>query len=459
MNIPLRLRPQEQAGNPHKLQELLAEETVPVPLSYQPTDWKSDDRPIDASRYTSQAFHDLEAQRLWLRVWQFVCREEQVPAVGDCFVYEITGRSVLVVRGKDMKLRAFYNACLHRGRMLRHQAGRANELVCPFHGFAWSLDGECRSKPCEWDFKHLDDESMRLPQLRCETWQGFVFVNYDDSAPSLLEYLEVIPDHFANFGLERSCTLVHIQKHIACNWKAGQEAFFESLHARTTHPQLMPFIADVDSQYDVFGENVSRMITPSGVPSSHIEEISEDEVLRVNLSNSGRMAASDIGQIQLPEGIPARKHLGELIRQRFQQASGRDLSLATLSELQDAVLYTVFPNMQIWAGHSVNLVYRFIPNGNDADRCIFDIRMLGRYPLGQDCPPAPLPQVLGEDDSFVEKVSSIGPLAKVLDQDMRNLPYMNTGLRSLRDGKVQLASYQELRIRHHHQTLDKYLGL
>lgn len=459
MNIPLRLRPQEQAGNPHKLQELLAEETVPVPPSFQATDWKSDDRPIDASRYTSQAFHDLEAQRLWPRVWQFVCREEQVPAVGDCFVYEITGRSVLVVRGKDMKLRAFYNACLHRGRMLRHQAGRANELACPFHGFAWSLDGECSSKPCEWDFKHLDDESMRLPQLRCETWQGFIFVNYDDSAPPLLEYLEVIPDHFANFGLERSCTLVHIQKHIACNWKAGQEAFFESLHARTTHPQLMPFIADVDSQYDVFGENVSRMITPSGVPSSHIEEISEDEVLRVNLSNSGRMAASDIGQIQLPEGIPARKHLGELIRQRFQQASGRDLSLATLSELQDAVLYTVFPNMQIWAGHSVNLVYRFIPNGNDADRCIFDIRMLGRYPLGQDCPPAPLPQVLGEDDSFVEKVSSIGPLAKVLDQDMRNLPYMNTGLRSLRDGKVQLASYQELRIRHHHQTLDKYLGL
>jgi phenylpropionate dioxygenase-like ring-hydroxylating dioxygenase large terminal subunit len=455
-----RLRPQEEAGEPGKLQELLASEKVSWPIHLKPVQWTpTSDAPIDAARYTSQAFHDLEAGRLWPRVWQLACREEQVLNVGDCFVYEITGRSVLVVRGHDQKLRAFYNACLHRGRQLRNQSGCANELRCPFHGFTWSLEGEFSSVPCSWDFRHLENRDMRLPELRCEVWNGFVFVNFDEKAPPLVEYLGVIPEHFANFGLERSCTLIHVQKHIACNWKVGQEAFFESLHARTTHPQLMPFIADVDSQYDVLGEHVSRMITPSGVPSSHLEGVTEAEVLQANLANSGRMAAADISQMQLPEGVCAREYVGELIRKRFQEASGRDLSQASLSELQDAVLYTVFPNMQLWAGHSVNLVYRFIPNGNDPEHCIFDLRMLGRYPEGQPCPPAPSVQVLKEDESFTDNVKGIGALAKVLDQDMRNLPYMTAGLKSLRDGHIELANYQEVRIRHHHQTLDKYLGL
>lgn len=456
-SISRRLLPQEQAGNPMKLQELLAAEKGPVAPHFRRKAWDCDDVPLDAKRYTSREFHERELVKLWPKVWQFACREEQILEKGDCYVYDMAERSVLIVRGNDGAIRAFYNSCLHRGRALRTSNGRASELRCPFHGFTWSLEGEFASKPCAWDFKHLQNSEMKLPELRCETWGGFVFVTENPDAPPLREYLGPIPEHFAPYGLERSCTLIHISKRIPCNWKIAQEAFFESMHTRTTHPQILGFIADVDSQYDIFDDHVSRMATPSAVASSHIEAITEAEVLQENLANSGRMSAADIKGLKLPEGSTARGFLGEMVRKRFSEASGRDLSQATHAELQDAILYSVFPNVQIWAGYFVNLCYRFIPDGDNHESCLFDVRMLGRYPEGKPCPPAPAPQFLDTHEMF-DKVEGIGPLATIFNQDMRNLQHMTRGLKSSRDGKVNLAHYQENRIRHHHQTLDKYLA-
>jgi len=454
-----RLLPQELAGNPLKLQELLSGEAVKVAEHFKPRQWEGGDEPVAVARYASREFHELEARKLWPKVWQFACRAEQVPEPGDYFVYDIVDKSVLIVRGADRAVRAFYNSCLHRGRALKgNAAGTSTELRCPFHGFTWSLEGDFKSMPCAWDFKHLNAEDLKLPELRCESWNGFVFVNFDDDAAPLLDHLGVIPEHFAPYGLEHSCTLVHVQKRIPCNWKIGQEAFYESMHTRTTHPQILTFIADVDSQYDVFDDNVSRMATPSGVASTHLEGVSEETVLHDNLANSGRMSAADVAGIQLPPGSDARHFIGEMVRKRFSQASGRDLSAATIAELQDAILYSLFPNVQIWAGYFVNIVYRFIPDGDNHDRCLLDMRMLGRYPEGEPCPPAPPVQFLDLEDSF-DKTTGLGPLANVFNQDMRNLQHMTKGLKSSRDGQVQLAHYQELRIRHHHQTLDKYLGL
>lgn len=455
-DAPIRTRPQDGAGEPQKVQALLAAETVPVPAHLRPAPADLGDDPIDVARYVSREFHEREARKLWPKVWQFVCRDEQIAAPGDCQVYDIIDRSVLLVRGDDGQVRAFRNACLHRGRALRTTSGRAQELRCPFHGFTWGLDGGFKSLPCAWDFKHLDATALKLPQLRCETWGGFIFVNFDEQAPPLHEYLGVLPEHFRDYGFEQACTLVHVQKRIACNWKIGQEAFFESMHSRTTHPHILTFIADVDSQYDIFGDHISRMITPSTVPSSHLEGVSEARVMHDSLVASGRMASTDAQKHQLPAGMSAREYIGELNRQVFAQLSGRDLKHATRSELQDAILYSVFPNLQIWAGYFGNICYRFIPDGDDHDHCLFDIRLIGRHPPDQPKPPPPPLRRLADDEPF-EAVAELGALAPVFDQDMRNLPFMTKGLKSLRDGRIQLAHYQELRIRHHHQTLDRYL--
>src|SRR4029079_1553870 len=108
---------------------------------------------VPVTRYTSRAFHDLEKERLWPKVWQMVCREEEIATSGDTYVYDIYNTSLWVVPGSDMTIRAFYNACLHRGRQLRHESGPADkELRCAYHGFCWNLDGSLKSVTCDWDF-------------------------------------------------------------------------------------------------------------------------------------------------------------------------------------------------------------------------------------------------------------------------------------------------------------------
>lgn len=448
--------PQEHVGNPLKFQELLAAEKNPVPAFLRPSKAELGDENLSVDRYISADFHRLETQKLWPKVWQFVGREEQIPAPGDHLVYDIVDKSIIVMRGEDGVIRGFYNSCLHRGRALRNTSGNCRELRCPFHGFTWDLQGELNSLPCEWDFKHVCSEHRKLPQVKVDTWGGFVFVCFDEDAKPLRDYLEVLPEHFADYLMDRSCTLLHVQKRIPCNWKVGQEAFFESMHSRATHPHILTFIADVDSQYDILGRHISRMVTPSTVPSPHLSGVSEQRMLHDSLAASGRMASSDADSHRLPEGMTAREYIGELNRQAFGLAANADLSHATLAELQDAILYSVFPNLQIWAGYFGNIVYRFIPDGDNHESCIFDVRLLGRYAADQSRPVAPPIRRLSDDEPFSEALE-LGALGPVFDQDMRNLPYMMKGLKASKSQTIFLAHYQESRIRHHHQTLQSYL--
>ena len=140
-------------------QELLDSDTRPVPEVLR---WQSAAevpvQKVPIERYTSRAFHDLEVERLWRRAWQMACREEELPEVGDHAVYEIAEDSLLVVRTAPGEIRAFHNACLHRGRLLRECDGRADELRCPFHGWTWNLDGTLKRIPARWDFPHVDGD-------------------------------------------------------------------------------------------------------------------------------------------------------------------------------------------------------------------------------------------------------------------------------------------------------------
>lgn len=462
MNKPqereIAFNPPEHAGDPLVFQRLLKEETVPVPDYLKPASPNFSDEDLPASRYTSREFHRLEAERLWPKAWQFVAREEAVPKAGDHVVYDIVDQSIILMRGDDGVLRGFYNSCLHRGRALRSQSGCTAQLKCPFHGFTWDLQGRFKSKPCEWDFKHLENDKLELPQVRVESWGGFVFINFDLNAQPLIEFLGVLPEHFKSYVFERSNTIAHVQRRIACNWKVGQEAFFEAMHTKATHPGIMTFTGDVDSQYDVFDDHIARAITPMGVVSPNLQGVDEARTLFDILALSGRMSDTHSEAHSLPDGMSARKYVGELNRKAFEEATGEDLSGATLAELEDAILYSVFPNFQVWAGYFGNIVYRFIPDGDNHETCIFDVYLLGRYPKGTPCPPAAPLHRLGDDEPF-SNAPQIGALGSVFEEDMRNLPHMMKGLKASKKGAVSLASYQESRIRHHHLTLDKYLGL
>src|ERR1700685_1458100 len=127
--------------DPHPPPEYLRERFIYEPRSTQ----------IPVTRYTSREWHELERTRLWRKVWQMACREENIPDVGSYVVYDIAGDSYLVVRTRD-GIKAYVNPCLHRGRALKDYDGRCSEFRCSFHGFTWRLDGSLRYTPAPSEF-------------------------------------------------------------------------------------------------------------------------------------------------------------------------------------------------------------------------------------------------------------------------------------------------------------------
>ena len=178
--------------------------------------------PIGYHRYTSKEFAELEFEKVFMRAWQWACREEHIPNEGDYHVYDVGQRSIILVRDPQGKIRAFNNFCLHRGTQLKPSGdqGNANRFTCPYHGWAWSTSGKIASLPCRWDFPHLSDDDLEMPEILVDTWGGFVFVNFDPTAQPLHEYLGVMPKHFQGpWDLSKRYVELHIKKRLPCNWK------------------------------------------------------------------------------------------------------------------------------------------------------------------------------------------------------------------------------------------------
>jgi len=440
-------------------QDYLDRDSRPVPESLRERSLRDlGNAPLDASRYTSQAFFDLEAERMWTRTWQMACREEELPEAGDTIVYDIVGRSLLVTRQADGSIRALHNSCTHRGRKLLLADGHVEHFRCPFHGFSWQLDGSVRSVPCRWDFQHVADAEFRLPEARVGTWGGFVFVNMDPAAMPLEQYLEVLPRHFERWRLEDCWKAVHVAKRIRCNWKVAQEAFMESYHVIATHPQILPLIADANSQYDVFGDHVSRNLAAFGAPSPHLGEggVLPQQTLDGMLQLMGRKPGA-LGVIDADAARGPRALLGDVNRRAFNRAFEGDFEQATDAETLDALVYNVFPNFAPWGGFAPNIVYRWRPDGRDVGSCIMEVMILKRAGRGQPRPPPVGVHWLRDDQPWSE-ATELPILGAVIDQDMSNMPFVQEGLLASATGRVQLGAYQEVRIRHMHQTLDRYLA-
>ena len=255
-------------------QELVHQDGQPVPAVFELESPRFlGDADIPFERYTSQAFFDQEMQKMWPKTWQWACREEHIAEPGDYYVYEIGSHSVLVVRQTDASIKAYVNSCLHRGTKFRAGGsdGGFSEIRCPFHGWTWALDGQLARVPYDWDAPHVAQRDFSLPQVAVGRWGGFVFVNLDPDARPLEDYIAPMPEHFANFAMADRFVELHIEKELACNWKAAKEAFIENYHTQETHPQLLLGSDDEGTQYDVFNDNVSRFFCAFGVSSPLID--------------------------------------------------------------------------------------------------------------------------------------------------------------------------------------------
>ncbi len=409
---------------------------------------------LDRTIYTSREFLQRELTHLWPRVWQFACREEEIPTPGDISLYELADYSFILVRTEDKGIKGFYNSCTHRGTRICAAATHLKELRCPFHGFSWNLDGSLKNVPCKWDFPHVTNTTHRLQEVRVGTWGGFVFINMDPDAPSLESWLEDLPAHLAAVDFANCYIAAYYRKTLSANWKTAIETFIEAYHVAETHPQTLSFADEEHSQYDVFPgrRNTSRFIEPIGLPSPAWKRPStEQETLeRLFAKTMGPGATAP----RVPPGATARAVLAEGVRAQL-TAAGRDVSALSDTELLDAIQYSLFPNMVLFRSVGFPLVYRFLPNRHDPDSCLFDMLIMRPVAPGQPRPAAAEPVQMG--DMRYSDIPELAPwLGEIYDQDVNNLVLLSQGIRAGRT-PITLSRYQEIRIRHFHQTLQRYL--
>ena len=427
---------------------LKSDAQVSAPLLEQAYEFLGDED-ISLARYTSENFYQEELDKVWSKTWQWACREEQIPGKGDYYVYDVAHYSILVIRGKDDRIRAFVNSCPHRGMQFVNagEQGKAKPFLrCPFHGMSWHLDGSLKDIPCRWDFPHVNEDNFSLDEVPCDTWGGFVFINLDKHATPLNDYLEVLPAHFADWDLENRYIELHTEKVLPGNWKMCMEGFMEAFHVLATHPEGLRLSGWANTQYDLLSPHVNRFVQnlSSGNPL-YKTQFSEADIYK-NLGYKD----------DLPEGKTARQQHADNLRTSLGGELGTDLSNVSTSIMLDSIEYHVFPNACFFPGITIPLIYRFRPLG--VDKCIHDIMMLRPLPDSGERPKPAETIKLGIDEPYVSVESfATNRLAYVLDQDTDNFKRQWAGIRASLKGRETLGNYQEARIRHFHKALDSYL--
>jgi phenylpropionate dioxygenase-like ring-hydroxylating dioxygenase large terminal subunit len=191
--------------------------------------------------YTSQAFYDRERERIFMKHWVCVGHESRVPVPGSFVTFDFVGIPLILARGKDNVVRAFVNACRHRGGEVASGAGECSAFKCPYHAWTFSLTGELIGTPMFEESDVFRKADHGLVQPRVEYWAGFVWINFDDDAPSLRAYLGDLPDRVAPWSAEDMALVSHTTYHVAANWKQYYENFSDPYHVPFVHRSSLSF--------------------------------------------------------------------------------------------------------------------------------------------------------------------------------------------------------------------------
>ena len=151
-----------------------------------------------------RAHRDLENQQVFGGNWIAVGRTDQVPAAGQFFTFDLAGEPLVIVRGTDNNLRAFFNVCRHHAAAVATvPCGVAQLLRCPYHGWTYGLDGSLKGTPEFAGVCNFDRAENGLLPVRVETWENFIFVNLDQQAPALENYLGDLPQRLAPLSVAK----------------------------------------------------------------------------------------------------------------------------------------------------------------------------------------------------------------------------------------------------------------
>jgi choline monooxygenase len=237
---------------------------------------------LPARCYSDPDFHAFEVERVFMRNWLPVGRVDQVAKPGDYFTATRFGEPILIVRDRAQKLHALSNVCRHRNFPVAQGAGNCRtNFICPYHGWAYEPSGQLRSAPFMDQTPSFDPKQWHLPRLGIDTWQGFIFINFDVNASLLSPQLRTLDEIIAPLKMTQMRTALLRSVPWPGNWKATLENFTEAYHQPCVHPKTfepwaparLGIYEDVDGPYNLFwlpskdGKDLPTVLPPiHGLP-------------------------------------------------------------------------------------------------------------------------------------------------------------------------------------------------
>ncbi len=191
-----------------------------------------------SSWYTDPSMYALERRVIFQKNWHPAARLDELRSPGDYVSGCLAGMPWVVVRGQDRVLRAFHNVCRHKAAVVAEGAGALDVLTCPYHGWAYGLDGRLQSAPRIAGIEDFDREALSLPPMQVTEWGLWVWINPDLSAAPLIDQLPELTGMMA--GRWDGLHFVGRRSYlIECNWKVFIDNYLDGgYHVPNMHPSL-----------------------------------------------------------------------------------------------------------------------------------------------------------------------------------------------------------------------------
>lgn len=232
---------------------------------------------LNKDAYVRPDWFNADLQAIFARSWQWVCHVEKLRNPGDYLAVSVAGHPIAVVRDREGKLRAFYNVCKHRAHHLLEGAGNTTRIMCPYHAWTYKLDGQLVRAPHTETLEDFNAKDICLDQVQVEEFCGFIYVNLDPSAASLVSQsgdLETEIRHWAP-DIDQLTFARRLIYEIKSNWKNVIDNFLECYHCPTAHKDFCTLV-DMDTY----------KVTTHGIYSSHMADAGKSANSAYDTSNA-----------------------------------------------------------------------------------------------------------------------------------------------------------------------------
>jgi len=212
---------------------------------FAPEDYAGVRRPVTEATtlpphaYTSPEWYAREREVIFARHWLMAARAEEIPQPGDYLRLDMAGEPIVLVRDQGGTIRALSASCRHRGAEVVSGRGNCQAFTCPYHGWSYALTGELIGTRGMAEAENFDMRDWGLMPVRTETWGGFVFVNFDETAPPLRAAMGDLQERFAAYKIDDMRTTRTWTRRVAANWKVWVENSRENLHTPIAHRESL----------------------------------------------------------------------------------------------------------------------------------------------------------------------------------------------------------------------------